>query len=97
MPQQSLFGGWAITDLRISVHLEPGIAGGRITAEVIDENGKRTEQMTTTWRAPRDVSDLPQVIKEVVNAWLWAEHGAVSSMLSSAARVHLPKVPAVEA
>ena len=94
MPQQSLFGGWAITDLRIHVHLNPGRPGGRIEVEVLDELGKRTERQTVTWTKDRDINDLSHVLREVTEAWLWGGHGDVSNMLSSACKVHLPMVPA---
>lgn len=93
MPQLSLFGGWAITDLHVHVHLDPGIAGGQISARVLDENGKQVEAHRVLWRSPRDVSDLPQVLKEVGNAFMWGEQFDVSKMLTSATRVHLPRVP----
>jgi hypothetical protein len=97
VPQLSLFGGWAVTDLEVKVHLNPGISGGSISVVVLDENGKRSEAHHVKWMKPRDVSDLPLVLKAVAEAFLWAEAGEVSKMLSSATRAHLPMVPAVEA
>jgi hypothetical protein len=93
MPQQSLFGGWAVTDLEVSVHLEPGIAGGRISVVVKDENGTRSEAHSVKWVKPRDVTDLGHVLKAVGEAFLWGEPHAVSETLSSACRGFLPNVP----
>jgi hypothetical protein len=93
LPQQTLFGGWAITDLSIQIHLKPGIAGGNISVSVADENGKRCEAHSLKWVKPRDVTDLGHVVKAVAEAFLWGEHGAVSSALSTSARAYLPMVP----
>lgn len=94
MPQQSLFGGWPITDLRINVHLQPSpLVGGRIEVEVLSSDGKRTERQTLVWRKDRDVSDLGMVLKAVAEAFLWGEQGAVSSVVALGARAWLPEVP----
>lgn len=93
MPQQSLFGGWTVTDLEIRVHLNVDRPGGRIEVRLLDEHGKQTECQTVVWMKDRDVSDLGQVLKEVAGAFLWGCHGDASSMLQSAAKVHLPEVP----
>lgn len=93
MPQQSLFGKWAITDLEITVHLQPnGKVGGRIDVEVLDEHGQRCEAQSVVWTQERDVNDLGWVLKAIAEAWLWGEHGAVSSVVQHAPRAWLPKV-----
>jgi hypothetical protein len=93
MPQQSLFGGWPITDLEVHVHLNADKPGGAISAVVKDSNGQRCEAMTVRWQKDRDVSDLGMVLKAIAEAFLWGEHGSVSSVVSLAPRAWLPEVP----
>ena len=96
MPQQSLFGGWAITDIDISIHLNPNKPGGSVHAVVKDEHGKRVEAFTVKWAKDRDISDMGQFAKAITEAWLWGEFGAVSSVVRTGARAWLPEVPSGE-
>ena len=93
MPQQSLFGGWAITDITIDIHLNANRPGGRVHAVVKDENGKRVEAFQVAWQKDRDIADMGMFAKAIVEAWLWGEFGAVSSVVRVGARAWLPEVP----
>lgn len=92
--QESLFGGWATTDLIVTLHLEPnGKTGGRVQAEVVNELGQRSERFTVVWKKERDVNDLPLFAKAIVEAWLWAPAGGVSDVVRTGVRAWLPEVP----
>ncbi len=93
MPQQTLFGGWGITDLTIRMHLNMNKPGGRIYVEFGDENGKMAGSRSIQWTKDRDTSGLDLVAQEVVNAWLWAPQTEGLETLRKAFSKHCPKVP----
>lgn len=94
MPQRTIFDGFDLTDLTISIHLNANRPGGRIHVQLTDELGKLAGARSVQWLKERDVSDLGLVLKDVADAFLWAPHLEAVSALEVACRKHLPEVSA---
>ena len=93
VPQQTLFDGWDISDLVISVHLNTNKPGGRIHVEFRDELGKCAGARSITWTKDRDCTCLGQVLNDVASAWLWAPQLEALDQLRVAVPKHMPEVP----
>lgn len=72
MPQPTLFEGFTITSMAITVELPVNRPGGRIAVRFEDENGRAAGGRTVQWQKPRDLSDLGMVLRDLGSAFMFA-------------------------
>lgn len=94
MGQGSLFGGWEAAELTLRIKIGYAQRAGQISIETADENGRRLTAHSVKWLKPRDLLDLPQLVKEVATAFQYGTPEDVAAMLQSGVKVHLPPLPA---
>jgi hypothetical protein len=91
--QKTLFDGWNIDQVDFHIHLNVNKPGGRVTASFKDELGKPAGSRTVQWSKDRDVADLGLVLRDVVNAFLFATQMDMIDTLRQSFTKHCPEVP----
>jgi hypothetical protein len=91
--QKTLFDGWNIHQVDFHIHLNVNKPGGRVTASFQDELGQSAGSRTVQWSKDRDVSDLGLVLRDVVNAFLYAPQMEMVGTLAQSFIKHCPEVP----
>jgi hypothetical protein len=91
--QKTLFDGWNIDQVHFNIKLNVNKSGGRVTATFTDELGKPAGSRTVQWNKDRDVCDLGLVLRDVVNAFLFASQMEMMDTLRSSFMKYCPEVP----
>lgn len=91
--QKTLFDGWTISDMTISVHLNTNRPGGKLHVQFHDEVGKLAGARSIQWQKDRDLADLGLALRDIANAFMWAPQLEMLDTVRSALVKHCPEVP----